>query len=226
MVKDVSKDVVIVGAGGHGSELCSYIQDLVGCGERLNLVGCVDEYKPHGVWCGTEILGGFAELKLWLSEYEDRVLHYITAVGNNRVRAEFVSKLEQLEARNLSAWTLQHPTSIVGQGIEIGEGSCLAPGSIITTNVRIGRHCIVNVKASISHDCQVGDFCNINPGVVIAGNVRMGAGCFVGAGATVIEKISIGERAIVGAGAVVINDVPPYATVAGVPARVIKRNDR
>jgi acetyltransferase EpsM len=224
-MRDANKEnIVIVGAGGHGSELCSYIQDLITQGEKLSLIGCVDEYKPREAWCGTEILGNFAELKAWLAEQEDTVLHYITAVGNNRLRAEFVSKLERLEVRSLLAWTLKHPTAIVGQSVELGAGSCLAPGSIVTTNVRVGKHCIINVKASISHDCQVGDFCNINPGAVIAGNVHIGEGGYIGAGATVIEKVSIGDWAIVGAGAVVIDDVPPHTTVVGVPAKVLKRN--
>jgi UDP-2-acetamido-3-amino-2,3-dideoxy-glucuronate N-acetyltransferase len=43
----------------------------------------------------------------------------------------------------------------------------------------------------------------------------------IGSGAIVLGGVTIGERALVGAGAVVADDVPPGATVAGVPARVI-----
>ena len=43
----------------------------------------------------------------------------------------------------------------------------------------------------------------------------------VGSNATIIAGVTIGENALVGAGAVVTNDVPDFAIVAGVPARVI-----
>lgn len=40
-------------------------------------------------------------------------------------------------------------------------------------------------------------------------------------GATILQNVTIGEAAIICAGAVVTKDVPPYAIVAGVPARII-----
>lgn len=43
----------------------------------------------------------------------------------------------------------------------------------------------------------------------------------IGSNATIIAGIVIGESALVGAGAIVTHDVPDYAIVAGVPARVI-----
>ena len=43
----------------------------------------------------------------------------------------------------------------------------------------------------------------------------------IGSNATILCGISIGEGALVGAGAVVTKDVPDYAIVAGVPARVV-----
>jgi acetyltransferase-like isoleucine patch superfamily enzyme len=51
--------------------------------------------------------------------------------------------------------------------------------------------------------------------------VRRGAS--IGTGAVVLGGIEIGARAIVGAGAVVTRDVPPGATVAGNPARILKK---
>jgi len=55
--------------------------------------------------------------------------------------------------------------------------------------------------------------------------VRVGRCAWVGIGANVIQCVSIGEYATVGAGAAVIRDVPAYATVVGVPARVIKMSE-
>ena len=48
-------------------------------------------------------------------------------------------------------------------------------------------------------------------------------GAAIGSGATLLGGITIGENAMVGAGSVVTKDVPPNSTVAGNPARIIKR---
>jgi acetyltransferase-like isoleucine patch superfamily enzyme len=51
--------------------------------------------------------------------------------------------------------------------------------------------------------------------------VHIGRDARVGANVTILPGVHIGERALIGAGAVVTKDVPDYAIVAGVPARVI-----
>ncbi|MGC8989654.1 MAG: acyltransferase [Verrucomicrobiia bacterium] len=48
-------------------------------------------------------------------------------------------------------------------------------------------------------------------------------GASIGSGATLLCGITIGEYALIGAGSVVTRDVPPYAVVAGNPARILRR---
>ena len=51
---------------------------------------------------------------------------------------------------------------------------------------------------------------------------RIGADVLVSANSIIMEGISLGVGSIIGAGSFVNNDVPPYAVVGGVPARVLK----
>ena len=53
-------------------------------------------------------------------------------------------------------------------------------------------------------------------------NVDIGADVWIGARAIIMGGVSIGHGAIIGAGAVVTKDIPPYAIVGGVPAKLIR----
>ncbi len=55
-----------------------------------------------------------------------------------------------------------------------------------------------------------------------SGGVQIGNDVWIGANATILQNVKVGDGAVIGAGAVVTKDVPDYAIVVGIPAKVIK----
>lgn len=61
-----------------------------------------------------------------------------------------------------------------------------------------------------------------NQDAVTRGPVRIGHDVWIGGAALILDGVTIGSGAVVGAGAVVTRDVPPYAIMAGNPARLVR----
>jgi serine O-acetyltransferase len=105
--------------------------------------------------------------------------------------------------------------SAVPMSVEIGEGTLLGHGGIgvvLHPRCRIGRRVIIGAQVTIGGRSRLWDVPTIEDD------------CCIGAGAKILGPIRIGEGAVIGANAVVIHDVPPHSVVAGVPARVIRKN--
>jgi serine O-acetyltransferase len=82
----------------------------------------------------------------------------------------------------------------------------------------------------IGETAEVGDGCTIYQGVTLGGtslyrgqkrHPTLGSGVVVGAGAKVLGGFTVGEGARIGSNAVVVKEVPPGATVVGIPGRLV-----
>lgn len=109
-------------------------------------------------------------------------------------------------------------------GVEIHPGAKLGPGVFIDHGMGV----------VIGETAEVGDGCLIYKGVVLGGTTMertkrhptLGKEVIVGSNACVLGNITIGDNVRIGSGSVVIKDVPPNATVVGVPGRVIERKKK
>lgn len=211
--------VLIWGAGGHGKMVAELAR---ACGHAV--AGFVDAdaeklgqpVEPGGrtvVQTESDFLAGldgFRERQPLPGGADCLAL----GVGDNRAREACLRRLVGLELP-----PLVHPSAVLSPSAVVGRGTVVFPVAAVNADARIGDAVIVNTGAIVEHDCVLGNGSHVSPGAVLGGGVQIGERAWIAAGATVVPGMAVGHDAVVGAGAVVIRDVPPGATVVGVPAR-------
>jgi serine O-acetyltransferase len=106
-------------------------------------------------------------------------------------------------------------------------------GIEIHPGAKIGRCVFIDhgMGVVIGETAEVGDGCTIYQGVTLGGtslyrgekrHPTLGDGVVVGAGAKILGGFKVGDGARIGSNAVVVKEVPPGATVVGVPGRIVE----
>lgn len=138
---------------------------------------------------------------------------------------------------------IRHESLVNLYGCQIGEETKIGAFVEIQKNAVIGKRCKISSHSFICEGVVIEDEVFVGHGVMFTNDVypratsgvgqlqteadwtvlptRVARRASIGSNATVLPNLRIGEGAIVGAGAVVTREVPDYAIVAGVPARVI-----
>jgi len=214
--------VVIIGAGSFGREVIEIFKCQNKEKKSWDILGFLDDNKKlhEKEFNGFSVLGGLE----WLKSNDSENLYCVIAIGTPKIQRIVFEKVKKYGARFTKAI---HPSVIMSDSIELGQGVILCAGCILTINIKIGNFSIINMNSTIGHDVVVGDFCVINPAVKINGEDVIGDNTVIGTGATLIDEISVGENVTIGAGAVVIKPVPDNVVVFGVPAKIVmhKKHD-
>lgn len=117
----------------------------------------------------------------------------------------------------------------VSMFITIGDFSELGTNCIIQSNTAIGKNVIMGPDVKIY--TRNHKFDRLDEPIQYQGHteesVHIGNDVWLGANAIILPGVTIGDHSIVAAGSVVTKDIPPFAIVGGIPAKVIKyRNEK
>ncbi|CDC73991.1 MAG: serine O-acetyltransferase [Firmicutes bacterium] len=118
----------------------------------------------------------------------------------------------------------------------ISQGAKFLTGIEIHPGAKIGKGLFIDHGSGvvIGETAEIGDNCTLYQGVTLGGTGKdvgkrhptLGNNVMIGAGAKVLGPFRVGDNSKIAANAVVLSEVPPDSTAVGIPAKVVKRNDR
>jgi sugar O-acyltransferase (sialic acid O-acetyltransferase NeuD family) len=187
----------LIGAGGHARE----VMMQMGC----KLPCFVDDKYVN-------------DNTLPLSKFDPDKFVVMIAVGGSKDRYDIMSKLPH----STEYFTFIHPTTLIGDNVEIGEGSFIGAYSILTTDIKLGKHSILNRGNQIGHDCEIGDYFSAMPGAIVSGNVKIYDCVYMGTNSSIKEKLSIHSLSTIGMNSCVIKDINEPGVYVGTPTKKIK----
>lgn len=190
------KNVIIIGAGGHSKVIADIIRkngDFV--------YGFLDDADREGV------IGKVSDC----TNYKN--MSFVIGIGNNEVRKKIAEQYPKL-----NYYTAIHPAAVIGENVNISEGTVIMANAVINPSSSVGKHCIINTGAIVEHDNVIADYVHLSPGAVLCGTVKVGECTHIGAGAVVRNNVTVTDKVVVGCGACVVKDLKEHGVYMGVPA--------
>lgn len=142
MAKPREMNLLILGAGMHGSDVCEIAKSL----RIFNKINFLDN-DPNKV----RAIGKWEDVEHFIDEYPVALV----AVGNEDTRRDWTQKLNQF---GFITPTLIHPTAFISEETEIGIGSVIYPRVTIASGVHIGRGCIIGTGSTVPRKFYVPDW--------------------------------------------------------------------
>ncbi len=211
------KDLILIGAGGCGREVLQWVNDINAAEKRWNIKGFLNDYPEFDEElrekkCQIPVIG---KINDYVIEPNDEFACCIgDAVGRKKI-------FESYKAKGATFATIIHPSAVIAQSCDLGEGVIIYPLSLISANAIIGDGCMINMHTSIAHDVRIGKFSTISAHCDITGRCILGENVFMGTSSHIVPRTKIGDNVYICAGATVMTRVLSNRKVMGNPAKVV-----
>ncbi len=154
--------------------------------------------------------------------------HLVVTIGDDNYLGNGVS----LGAPSRQRFADQHRTEPLTVRPEVVIGNHVIMHDFVTVHApvvwrtEVSDGAVVGAHSHVSHDCLIMAHSILAAGTLLGGYCAIGSNSTLGLGVRVHPRVAVGPVSMVGAGAVVLEHVPPAATVAGSPARLLGINER
>lgn len=112
----------------------------------------------------------------------------------------------------------------IGNNNIIREYCTLNPGTAEGSKTVVGNDNLLMAYSHVAHDCQVGNGCVLANNSTLAGHVSIEDKAVIGGLVAIHQFVRIGMLAIIGGCSKVVQDIPPFSTCDGHPARIYGLN--
>jgi acetyltransferase EpsM len=202
------KKIIILGCGSHAAELVDYIEYInkTSTQNQYNIIGLMDVTEEHYHHYGYNYpyLGDIDE------HIVDVEVFYLLGIGNLTIRTKV---LEEFKLKNAKFTGIIHPTALISDSAEIGEGTIISHNASVGPKAKIGRFNVINSRCTIGHDSIIGENNFISPQVVLGGGSKVGDNNLLGTNSCLIPEIEVGNNNKIMAGMVISNKVKDFETV-------------
>ena len=215
-MKNNLKDLWIVGAGGFGWEILSWVKQHPDNNKKWIIKGFIDDPLVNKDLSENPIVKYLENYQLisfdQLTSKDINNALFILAIGDPSLKEKIVLQMKKKEVEFL---TFIHPSVIIGENIILGEGVVVCPNAIITCDSKIDDFVTINIHSAIGHDCQIGKYTTISGNCDITGNCTVGKYVYFGTHANLIPGTIVEDSAVIGAGTVGIKKVKANTTIIG-----------
>ena len=145
----MNRNLLIVGAGGHG-RVVKEVAEAMACFDDIKFLD--DNVQS--------VMGKFSDYKKYVVNYS----YAFVGIGNCSERSKW---LEKLEGVGYNIPVLIHPSAHISPSSNIKKGTLVCPKAVINTNSVVEKGVIIGIGALIDHDCFIGQYSHVNTGAIV-----------------------------------------------------------